>query len=90
MNRLPSSWHAPLTAPRPDSYGDAVLNATEAIIAAVHARDPHALQAAVDRVLAARQPAGEDPVTWLVAALAVQVDPSVPLEQRAAWVGGAA
>lgn len=41
---------------------------------------------AVDRALALQAPPGEDPVTWLVLALAAQVDPGVPLEQRLPWV----
>ncbi|MBP2370260.1 hypothetical protein [Pseudonocardia parietis] len=90
MNALPASWHAPIARQPRDSYGQQMLDATEPIVAAVQARDRHALRTAIDRALTIPQPAGEDPVVWLAGALAAQINPAVPLAQRIPWTENAA
>ncbi|MER7433156.1 hypothetical protein ABT341_00350 [Pseudonocardia alni] len=50
-------------------YGDRIGEAAELVLSAYLDRDGDGLRTAVDRALALRQPAGEDPVHWLCAAL---------------------
>lgn len=90
MSALPVSWHAPIARRSRAGYGQQVLDATEPIIAAARARDPHALRRAIDRALTIPQPPGEDPVVWLAGALASQINPAVPLAQRIPWTENAA
>lgn len=67
--------HAPLV-PRQDpraAYGDRMVAAADQVVAAAHAGDGAGLLRAVDEALTVPQPAGEDPVHWLAAALATRI-----------------
>ena len=66
--------HTPLARQDPRAaYGDRMVAAVDAIVTATHAGDSPALITAVDEALTIPQPAGEDPVHWLAAALALHV-----------------
>lgn len=68
------------------AYADRMLHLTSLVVGAVHDDGPDAVREAIASALAAEQPDGEDPVEWLAATLAAQVDPDSTPSERLGWV----
>lgn len=67
-------------------YGETLLHATSRIVGSVHDDGPDQVRDAIDHALTIEQPPGEDPVVWLVTALAAQVNPEATPSERLGWI----
>lgn len=68
------------------AHAEVVAYFTDYLLDVLHGGDLEEIEEAVEEVLAFRPPHGIDPVMALVIALAAQINPNVPVEDRLAWV----
>lgn len=75
-----------MRAPTLAAHAECLYTFADHIITALRTGDLEHIEEVLEEVRAFQPPHGINPVTALVVVLAAQINPTVPVEQRIAWV----